>query len=141
MKYAHRDLKSANILVNNALFAYLFIFYKLDQFYHVKVSDFGISKDLTKNNIYTKNVYGTEAWSAPEYLTSNRTEERSEKGDVFAFGVILWELLTRSIPWHGVSGSAIKKRVKRGEKLQVPDTCDSFFTSVIEKCWNNGKYA
>ena len=44
---------------------------------------------------------GTYAWTAPEqYLRSKTTKAI----DVYAFGVVLWELFTRRRPWEGMTG-------------------------------------
>ena len=41
---------------------------------------------------------GTPAWMAPEMLRGSA--DRSSKVDVWSFGIILWELLTRQVPYH-----------------------------------------
>ncbi|XP_020585615.1 LIM domain kinase 1 isoform X2 [Phalaenopsis equestris] len=82
----HRDLKSSNLLVDKA--------------WRVKVGDFGLSSLKISTVVTTKNGIGTPQWMAPEVL---RGEYSSEKSDVFSFGVILWELMTESIPWRNLN--------------------------------------
>lgn len=62
------------------------------------VSDFGLSRVKHQTFISGKTAAGTAEWTAPEVL---RNEPNDEHGDVFSFGVVLWELLTLKQPWEG----------------------------------------
>ncbi|KAG6520027.1 hypothetical protein ZIOFF_017056 [Zingiber officinale] len=76
--YIHRDLKPSNIL--------------LDKDLRAKVSDFGLAKLAAddQKSMQTR-LAGTFGYLAPEYATTGRV---STKVDVYAFGVILMELIT-----------------------------------------------
>uniref|UniRef100_A0A7N2N8B6 non-specific serine/threonine protein kinase n=1 Tax=Quercus lobata TaxID=97700 RepID=A0A7N2N8B6_QUELO len=74
----HRDVKTANILVNEKLQA--------------KIADFGFSKFFTEGQSHLSTaIVGTMGYLDPEYYTSNRLTERS---DVYSFGIVLLELIT-----------------------------------------------
>ncbi|XP_071739345.1 uncharacterized protein [Rutidosis leptorrhynchoides] len=75
----HRDIKSANIL--------------LDESWNAKIADFGLSKFHPANQlastILTKHAVGTEVYLDPEYMSTGRYKKES---DVYSFGVVLFEL-------------------------------------------------
>ncbi|XP_022759176.1 calcium/calmodulin-regulated receptor-like kinase 2 isoform X2 [Durio zibethinus] len=76
----HRDLKSANIL--------------LDQSMRAKVADFGLSKEEVFDG-RNSGVKGTYGYIDPEYISTNKF---TMKSDIYSFGVIIFELITAIHP-------------------------------------------
>lgn len=99
----HRDLKSPNLLVTGA--------------WACKVSDFNLSKLLEETQRATSMAAMNPRWLAPEIL---RGEPATLAADVFAFGVVLWELMTWQLPWGEENPWAIVGAVTEGQRLSVP---------------------
>ena len=95
----HRDLKPSNVIVNN-----------LDgPTPMVKIVDFGIAKltddQLTPSELTTGVVMGTPMYMAPEQIQVRG--QLDGRADVYAVGVILYELLTGMAPFHGRTGGDV----------------------------------
>ncbi len=120
-RVVHRDLKSMNILVAED--------------WSVRVADFGISRLQHTTFLTTQHIAGSPAWMAPEVL---RGERSSEKVDVYAFGTILWELVTLAIPWKGSSYADLVRTVgMEGKKLPWPQGapgCPPQLQALFARC-------
>lgn len=117
----HRDLKSLNLLINDANV--------------LKICDFGNSKFI-KDLESCNSMAGTPGWMAPEVI---RNEKCSEKIDVWSFGVVLWELLFCQKPYKNLQldNSAINYGIAhRTLSLPLPSTCPAKFKSIMLACWN-----
>ncbi|TKW37037.1 hypothetical protein SEVIR_1G021400v4 [Setaria viridis] len=116
LKIVHRDLKSANCLVN--------------KYWTVKICDFGLSRIMSDLSMDDNSSAGTPEWMAPELI---RNEPFTEKCDIFSFGVIMWELCTLSRPWEGIPPVQIVYSVANdGARLEIPD---GPLGSLIADCW------
>uniref|UniRef100_A0A0E0JMB1 Protein kinase domain-containing protein n=1 Tax=Oryza punctata TaxID=4537 RepID=A0A0E0JMB1_ORYPU len=116
MKIVHRDLKSANCLVN--------------KHWTVKICDFGLSRVMTDSPMTDNSSAGTPEWMAPELI---RNEPFTEKCDIFSLGVIMWELCTLSRPWDGISPVQVVYTVaNEGSRLEIPE---GPLGKLIADCW------
>jgi sterile alpha motif and leucine zipper-containing kinase AZK len=113
----HRDLKSRNVVIAADLTA--------------KLCDFGSSKfHLQTTKI---SVVGTFPWMAPEVIQQLPV---SPACDVFSYSIVLWELLTREVPFKGLEGLQVAWLVvSKDERLTIPKSCPPLFADLMRKCW------
>lgn len=85
MKVMHRDIKPANVFLKGDVY---------------KLGDFGFAHALTdfEETLEEKYLIGSPLYMPPEALISNAY---SLKGDAFAFGILLYYLVTHHFPWRG----------------------------------------
>ncbi|KAJ8012765.1 hypothetical protein DPEC_G00046270 [Dallia pectoralis] len=117
VKVIHRDLKSRNVVVT------------ADRV--LKICDFGASRFLSHTTHMS--LVGTFPWMAPEVIQSRPV---SETCDTYSYGVVLWEMLTREIPFKGLEGLQVAWLVvEKSERLTIPSSCPQSFAELMRKCW------
>jgi beta-lactam-binding protein with PASTA domain/predicted Ser/Thr protein kinase len=120
----HRDIKPANIMINTAG--------------AVKVTDFGIARAVSGDTVtQTAMVLGTAQYFSPEQAQSAPVDARS---DIYSLGVVLYEMLTRQVPFTGSSPVAIAyKHVKEAPVLpsrlnpDVPPALEAIVMKAMAK--------
>jgi len=125
----HRDLKSLNTLLRKNWVAFLV--------------DFGLAKvKLDSQSVGTKQV-GSYAWMAPEMYEEDIVTTPSV--DVYSYGMILYELLTREVPWKGLNQARIMNLVLvKNQRPTIPksDDCPSLkdvpedYIKLMQECWS-----
>ena len=73
-----------------------------------KITDFGLSKVKQADTSKVTLTGGTVAWNAPEVFKGERVGPAT---DVYALGVIFWELAARQLPMKGMNMAAITMKV------------------------------
>ncbi|CAM9942758.1 unnamed protein product, partial [Ectocarpus sp. 12 AP-2014] len=118
----HRDLKSANVLMfaNGRL----------------KLCDFGLSKvktDLSSRS--TRGAVGTTQWMSPEEMEGSPANELT---DMYSFGVLCFEVVTRTEPFKGKRPAHVIGAVLyRNERPQIPEGASASpeVVPLMEQCW------
>ena len=102
----------------------------------MKIGDFGLARDIYKDNYYRrKGGVLPLRWMAPESLLDGVYTTQS---DVWAFGVLLWEILTLGQrPYPGKSNTEVQLFVSRNQgHLETPPNCPERLSRLMLKCWD-----
>ncbi|XP_006026224.1 proto-oncogene tyrosine-protein kinase ROS isoform X2 [Alligator sinensis] len=127
MHFIHRDLAARNCLVSVKEYS--------SASRIVKIGDFGLARDIYKNDYYRKRGEGLlpVRWMAPESLIDGVFTSRS---DVWSFGVLVWETLTLGHqPYPGFSTLEVLHHVRSGGRLEMPNNCPDNLWDLVIRCW------
>lgn len=115
---AHRDLKSPNCVITSEDV--------------LKICDFGIARDLSSTK--ATSMKGTYKWLAPEVI---KDQELSPKSEIYAFGIIVWEMVTCEELYKGSLESYVMYQVcNHGLRPEIPAYCQGFLNELMERCWH-----
>ena len=126
----HGDLKSLNVMLTSDLIA--------------KVCDFGaaiqrLNSAMSMKSNKTHTVQGTIQWSAPELFHGSSPNPFT---DVYALGVIFWELAFCDAPFQTVNPSILMSLIEKGLTPEIPNPLPScaaafppVFFVIMQRCW------
>ncbi|XP_050027352.2 proto-oncogene tyrosine-protein kinase ROS isoform X2 [Dermacentor andersoni] len=126
MHFVHRDLAARNCLVSSTDPAERV----------VKIGDFGLARDIYKHDYYRKEGEGLlpVRWMPPESLVDGVFTNHS---DVWAFGVLLWEVMTMGQqPYPARNNLEVLHYVREGGRLDNPDNCPDDLHDLMLRCWS-----
>jgi len=124
----HRDLKSPNVLLTKE---------KKSKYLTAKIADFGLSRGLVWSKNLTGKAVDNPIWLAPEILNN---ELYNEKVDVYAFGVMLWELISGK-DFFGDVGfmSKVEDMIKKGQREIIPENnpnIPEYYIQLLTDSWH-----
>ena len=139
-KLVHRDLAARNILVGETI----------SNIPEVKVADFGLARVMEGNNCEDKvsvltveileEIYEAATgakfpikWTAIEAATYGNF---SVKSDVWSYGILLWEIFTRSPPYPSMSNKTVIEQVDRGYRMPQPAEIEDPIYEKMLHCWD-----
>ena len=126
LNFIHRDLATRNILVG--------------EWNQVKIADFGMSRNLYDSNYYRVKGHAIVPirWMATESFYGRF----SVKSDVWAFGVVVWEVFTMCAqrPYEEMTDAELIQNARNAEKrklLQKTEHCPDQVYQVLLQCWKS----
>jgi len=118
----HLDIAARNIL--------------LDEWLDAKITDFGRSRKMNPDGFYiTNDSIQPLKWTAPEILLKMLC---SEKSDVWAFGVAMWEILIEKEPYTGISPvEACHQVLTENARLPLSSIKNVKLRQILSSCWDS----
>ncbi|XP_017067207.2 putative mitogen-activated protein kinase kinase kinase 7-like [Drosophila eugracilis] len=118
----HRDIKPQNMLLDN-------------MFEKLKICDFGLATDMSNNQ---SDMRGTVRYMAPEAI---RYTKYTDKCDVYSFGIVLWEIMARKVPYSHLENAdqafSIMEAIVQGDRPdmnEVRPDCPQGIKQLIKCC-------
>jgi serine/threonine protein kinase len=128
-----RDLKASNVLMWTL---------SPDSLCHCKLANSPISTQLYPTGV--KGLRDTKGFIAPEVLHMGANAQYNEMADIFSFGMLLYQMISRQHPYHELNEhkTLLHKAVQKGERPKLQkDSCGSmayhYLSQAMEACWNN----
>ena len=113
----HGDLKPRNV--------------RLSEAGEIKVLDFGIAKALSLSRKVTRNDFGSMPYLSPERLESTEVDARA---DLWALGVILYELLSGAPPFRASDTRRLELEIRAGYgRRPLPDICPAGLRAIVRR--------
>lgn len=113
----HSDIKPENIRLEGA-----------DR---VRLLDFGVAKSLSRSRKFTRNVFGSSAYLAPERLTFGRVDGYS---DLWAVSVVLYQMVAGALPFQASTDEEMERRIRSGGAPDLlPPDCPIGLQQVLFK--------
>ena len=111
----HRDLKPENILINQGV---------------LKLADFGFSKRTSNARMKNQTMVGTPLYMSVQIL---KGQPYTSKCDIWALGLIFYELMCGRTPWDGNSEYELINNIER-RPIQFPEYISQVSRDFISRC-------
>lgn len=125
-KILHRDIKASNVII--------------DELLSPKIIDFGLSKSFEAGHLGGSSVAGAKGsymWMAPELHQQERIY--STASDVFAFGMLIYEVISSKLPWETELGTKaeyfVGVWVESRQRPAIPPNAHPVLVQLMQSCW------
>jgi serine/threonine protein kinase len=115
MNFVHRDVKPDNIMISAEG--------------SVKLTDFGIAKNLDSSMTVVGHFLGSPVYSSPEQIQGDKLDFRA---DIYAVGVILYEAITGRLPFNGNNASEVMMKIVGGKHIAANELVRGVPTELNE---------
>jgi len=104
--FIHRDIKPDNIMLRKDG--------------AIKLLDFGIARFADEDSLtMTKSLVGSPAFMSPEQAKDEADGELDHRSDLFSLGIVLYQLSTGELPYHGSNPSVVLKNIIDNRRNQA----------------------
>ena len=127
--FIHRDIKPENIMI------------RTDGV--IKLLDFGVARFVDEESLtMTKSLVGSPAYMSPEQAKDEEDGELDLRSDLFSLGIVLFQMSTRELPFHGSNFSVILKNIidnKRNQAHCIEPQISLALNDCIENLLQNNR--
>ncbi|GBB99327.1 hypothetical protein RclHR1_03490009 [Rhizophagus clarus] len=120
LNITHRDLHTKNILLNDG---------------NVKISDFGLSKNLNSTLSSNNKFFGMIPFIDPQKLNHGKKYVLNKRSDVYSLGVILWEISSCRTPFHGEDLAYLSLKICQGLREKSVKGTPMDYKRIYTSCW------